>query len=212
MADIGNIKLDTLCDRLHKQFCSMPRYTWNQISQIPFANGVYVFFEKDEKYHDMERITYVGTHTSPGRLQGRLLDHFVRENHDGSILRKNVGKAILNANHDPYLLVWAIDTSKSQNRDLMNKEKNAVVEQQVSTYLWENFSFIVFPVDDIDERIRMKEAIIATLNADPTFVPSTKWFGLHSPETEIRASGLWLKHGLKGQPITETELVRLLEL
>ena len=160
----------------------------------------------------MERVTYVGTHTSPSRLQGRLLDHFVRDNHDGSILRKNVGKAILNACHDPYLAVWAIDTSKSQNRGLMNKEKNAVIEQQVTTYLQENFSFTIFPVDDKDERIRIKEAIIATLNAAPTFVPGTEWLGLHSPESQIRASGLWLKHGLNGVPITETELDRLFEL
>lgn len=202
----------TRCDRLHELFCAMPRYTWEQISQIPFTNGIYIIFEKGEQYHGMERIVRVGTHTSADRLKTRLFDHFVRENHDGSIFRKNVGKAILNAYRDPYLATWAMDTSKPENRNLLDKEKNADTERRVSKYLRENFSFTVFQVMDKDERLRMEEAIIATLNAEPTFAPGSKWAGLYSPETEIRESGLWLKQGLNGKPITDVEYERLLVL
>ena len=202
----------TRCDRLHQLFCAMPRYTWEQISQIPFTNGIYIIFEKGEQYHGMERIVRVGTHTSSDRLKTRLLDHFVRENHDGSIFRKNVGKAILNAHRDPYLTVWTMDTSKSENRRFLDKEKNADTEQRVSKYLRENFTFTVFQVIDKDERLRMEEAIIATLNAESTFIPGNKWPGLYSPETEIRESGLWLKQGLNGTPMTNAEFDRLLAL
>lgn len=202
----------TRCDRLHQLFCAMPRYTWEQISQIPFTNGIYILFEKGEQYHGMERIVRVGTHTSPDRLKNRLSDHFIRENHDGSIFRKNVGKAILNAHGDPYLTFWTTDTSKPENRRFLDKEKNADTERRVSRYLRENFTFTVFQVIDKDERLRMEEAIIATLNAEPTFTPGKKWPGLYSPEVEIRESGLWLKQGLNGTPMTNTEFDRLLVL
>jgi len=203
---------NTMCDRLHELFCSMPRYTWNQISHIPFTNGIYIMFEKGEQYQGMERIVRVGTHTSSDRLKTRLVDHFVKENHDGSILRKNVGKAILNDNCDPYLTTWTIDTSKPENRVYMDKEKNADTERRVSEFMKENFTFTVFQVTDKDERLRMEEAIIAALNAEAKFTLSPKWLGIYSPEHEIRESGLWLKRGLNGEPITEVEFSRLLEL
>ena len=210
MMDVENQAIHP-CDRLHKLFCSMQRYEWNDISQIPFANGIYIIFEKGEKYHNMERIVYVGTHTSSGRLKKRLLEHFVRENHDGSILRKNVGKAILHSSGDAYLAIWTIDTSKPENRILMNRAKNAETERKVSQYLQDNFSFTVVPIIDKGERLRMKEAIIAALNADATFAPGASWLGLFSPEAEIRESGLWLKRGLNEEPIMESEFNKLLE-
>ena len=203
---------DSLCDRLHALFCPMPRYSWDQISQVPFTNGIYILFEKGEQYHGMERIVRVGTHTSQNRLKARLTDHFVKENHDGSIFRKNIGKAILNAYRDPYLKIWTLDTSRPENRCYLDAKKNTATEQRVTRYLRENFSFTVFQVSDPAERLRMEEAIIATLNASPTFVPSSKWAGLYSPEIEIRESGLWLKQGLNGTPMTNAEFERLLVL
>ena len=203
---------NTMCDRLHKLFCSMPRYTWEQIREVPFTNGIYIIFEKDEQYRGMERIVRVGTHTSSDRLKTRLLNHFVNENHDGSIFRKNIGKAILNAHCDPYLANWTIDTSKPENRAYLDVDKNADTERRVSKFLRENFTFTVFQVTDKVERLRMEEAIIAALNAEPEFMPSLKWSGRYSPEQEIRESGLWLKRGLNGKPLTEEEFSRLLEL
>lgn len=210
--DATQVTSNNMCDRLHKLFCSMPRYTWDQISQIPFTNGIYIIFEMGEQYHGMERVVRVGTHRSPNRLRARLSDHFVKEDHDGSIFRKNVGKAILNAYRDLYLATWTIDTSKQENRAYIDKEKNADTERRVSKFLREKFSFTVFQVKDKNERLRLEEAIIAALNAEPEFMPSLKWSGLYSTEQEIRESGMWLKQGLNGKPITEAEFGRLLEL
>lgn len=201
-----------MCLRLHELFCAMPRYTSDQISEIPFTNGIYIVFEKGEQYHNMERIVRVGTHTSPDRLKKRLTDHFAKENHDGSIFRKNIGKAILNAYHDPYLPVWTLDTSKPENRKYVNAEKNADTERRVSKYLRENFTFTVFQVDTKEERLRLEEAIIASLNQTPDFLPGKRWAGKYSPEHEIRESGLWLKQGLDGTPLSEQEYNRLLTL
>ena len=197
------------CSELHKIFNEMPRYTWDQISEIPFDSGIYIVFETGEKYHGMDRVVRVGTHRSPGRLSQRLTDHFVRENHDGSIFRKNIGKAILNAYHDPYLHNWTVDTSKPENISHMDKKKNADTETRVSKYLRNTFSFVVFPVEDQRERLRLEEAIISTLNHTNDFGPSERWADRFSPEIEIRTSGMWLKQGLDSQPLTEAEFAQL---
>lgn len=195
----------SLCVRLHTLFNSLPRYNWERISDISFSNGIYIVFEKGETYHGMDRIVRVGTHTSDGRLINRLRDHFVKENHDGSIFRKNIGKAILNAYHDPYLKIWTLDTSKPENAILMDKEKNAGTEARVSEFLRNNFSFAVFPVEGKGKRLRFEEGIISTLHNAKDFAPSRKWSGQYSPEAEIRTSGLWLKQGLDAEVLTETE-------
>lgn len=201
---------NNICDRLHELFCSMPRYTWNQISQVPFINGIYMVFEKGKQYHEMDRIVRVRTHKKSDHLKTRLRNHFINESHDGSIFRKNVGKAILNSQCDPYLTNWTINTSKPENRVYLYKEKNVDTEQKVSKFLRENCTFTIFQVMDKDERLRLEEAIIATLNAESEFKPSPNWLGRYSPEYEIHKSGLWLKQGLNKQSLTEEEICKLL--
>lgn len=195
----------TMCMRLHTLFNEMPRYTWEQIDAIPFSDGIYIVFETGERYHDCDRIVRVGTHTSPDRLKRRLKDHFLNENHDGSIFRKNIGKAILNAHHDDYLPIWTMNTSRLENQRYMDKQKNADTERRVSEYMRKSFTFTAFPVVERDQRLRLEEAIISTLNHSPDFGPSVKWSGNHSPETEIRTSGMWLKQGLDAKMLTEQE-------
>lgn len=194
------------CIQLHRLFNGMPRYTWDTISDIPFSNGIYILFEKGETYHEMDRVVRVGTHTAQGRLKKRLLDHFVHENHDGSIFRKNIGKAILNAYKDPYLENWTIDTSKPQNLIYKDDEKNADTEARVSKFMRDAFTFTAFQVDDESDRLRLEEAIISTLEHADDFHPSAKWSGRFSPEPIIRTCGMWLKQGLDAAPITPNEL------
>jgi hypothetical protein len=105
-----------------------------------------------------------------------------------------------------------MDTSKPENRKYINVEKNADTENRVSKYLRENFTFTVFRVDTKEDRLRLEEGIIATLNQAPDFCPNKRWAGKYSPEREIRESGLWLKQGLDGTPLSEQEYSRLLNL
>jgi hypothetical protein len=202
-----------ICYRLHRLFNIMPRYKWDTINGIGFDNGIYILFEAGESYFGMDRIVRVGTHRSDGRLRQRLKDHFVKENKDGSIFRKNIGKAILNKNNHPYLAVWAVDTSKEDNIRRLGKVYNAEfqkkVEDRVTDYMRGHFSFVCFPVDTERERLRLEEGIIATLNKDNSFTPSSDWRGQFSTEYEIKTSGLWLKQGLDGVPVTEPEYIRI---
>lgn len=204
-----NIGATSLCVQLHELLQNMPRYTWEQIGTLPFDNGIYIVYETGEFYHGMDRIVRVGTHTSQNRLRRRLTDHFVRENHDGSIFRKNIGKAVLNAHNDPYLSIWALDTSRPENRRYLDPIKNADTERRVSEYMRSHLTFTAFPVPEKEQRLRLEEAIISTLNHTSDFGPGDKWPGKYSPETEIHTSGLWLKQGLDAKGLTEAEFALL---
>ena len=65
-------KFTPMCAQIHTLFNSLPRYNWEQISDIPFQNGIYIVFENGERYHGMNRIVRVGTHRSEGRLKQRM--------------------------------------------------------------------------------------------------------------------------------------------
>lgn len=194
------------CTELHRIFNAEKRYNASEIDSIPFENGIYIIFEKGENYGIYDRIVRVGTHTSPDRLKERLKDHFLRENKDGSIFRKNIGIAMLNKEKDPYLQIWALDTSKPSNTHFVNHDKQSGAESRVSTYLRQNLYFTVFRVDDRARRLRLEEAIISTLYHTSDFKASDGWLGNSSTETEIRGSGMWLKQGLDAEPITTDEL------
>jgi hypothetical protein len=204
--------MDKTAESLHRLFLGLPRYNWETIDQIPFRNGIYIVFEKGESYHGHERIVRVGTHTSSGRLKRRLKDHFVKEDHNGSIFRKNIGKALLNRDSDPYLEIWTVDTSKSKNKGIVDPVKERRIEQRVSEYLRRNFSFCVFNVETKEDRLRFEEAIISTLNGAGDFEASAEWLGNSSPEPIIRNCGMWLKQGLKASPLSDQEMKRLSEL
>lgn len=196
-------------DRLHELVSRLPVYDWRTIDDIPFQDGVYIVFEKGETYKGRPRIVRVGTHTAQGRLKQRLKDHFVREDHNGSIFRKNIGRAMLNREHDPYLPIWNLDTSKAPNIGKADKRKEAEVERRVSAYMREAFTFCVIRAETREERLRLEEAMISTLNREKDFKASREWLGSSSPERAICRSGMWLKQGLDAQPLTDDEWNRL---
>lgn len=204
-----------MCARLHNLFNSLPRFNWDKINEVGFDSGIYIMFEKGETYYCMDRIVRVGTHNIDGRLLGRLNDHFVRGNKDGSIFRKNIGRAILNKDAHPYLDIWNMNTSKAEVRvrlgERFDPDFQKEIERQISEHIRENFSFVCFPVSSETERLRLEEGIIAALNKSADFVQSSEWRGKHSPENEIAQSGMWLKEGLDGTPLTDKEYARIEE-
>ncbi|WP_394899557.1 DUF6884 domain-containing protein [Clostridium paraputrificum] len=210
-SEINNSKFieNSNCYDIHKFFNSLKRYNYNTIDEIPFENGIYIFFENGEIYKDLDRIVRVGTHRSDNRLKNRLRDHY-KPNKDGSIFRKNIGRAILNYKHDSYSKVWEINYSNENNKekylDRRDLKKEEEIESRITSYLKNKFSFTCIEVKNAADRIRLEEGIIATLNMDKDFCPSEKWSGRFSPEYEIRNSGLWLKQGLDATPLTNEEI------
>lgn len=199
-----NGKSSADCIELHRIFNAAKRYNASEINSIPFKNGIYIVFEKGEPFGAYDRIVRVGTHVSPDRLKDRLKDHYIRENKDGSIFRKNIGIALLNKVGDPYLSVWKL--SRTENAHFVIQDIQADIERRISEYLRQNTSFVVFRVDDKTRRLRLEEAIISTLNHAPDYKVSAGWLGNSSTEEEIRRSGMWLKQGLDATPITADEL------
>jgi len=193
---------------LHELFNSLPRFKWNMIKQIGLSNGIYIVFESGEMFNGLDRIVRVGTHNSDGRLSLRLKNHFVNENKDGSIFRKNIGKAILNRNTDFYLPIWSMNSSEKskmvsvQGYDPTYQKK---IEKDVSEYMRTHLTFACFPVLSMTERHRLEEGIISTLNMNNTFKASSDWLGKYSPESKIRGCGMWLKQGLNCTPLVEQE-------
>jgi hypothetical protein len=166
--------------------------------------------------HGMERIVRVGTHTGKDQLRSRLWQHFINENKDRSIFRKNIGRALLNKEHDTFLKSWELDltTKDAKEKHLSNVDMNKqkLIEKNVSRYLQENFTFTVFEVNDKDKRLELESKIISTIAACKDFRQSNDWLGNHSPKEKIRTSGLWLVNELDKEPLTEKELDELRKL
>lgn len=197
---------------IHQVFNSLPRFHFPfDQTKIP-GNGIYIMFEAGEKYRNLDRIVRVGTHTSQNRLRARLKDHYITENKDGSIFRKNIGRALLNQQNDPFLPEWDQNQSRINDPDILKRidwTYMKSVEKSVSKHLRENISFVTIEVENADDRLRLEEGIIATLNNDPDFISSPNWLGRFSPKTEIRNSGMWLVQGLDAAPLTNSEVVKV---
>lgn len=203
--------VDEDCYELHRLFNNLPRLRIADIKEIPFDNGIYIVFENGEYYQEMDRIVRVGTHRADKRLKKRLRDHLARKNKDGSIFRKNIGKAILAKQNDPYLDIWATNTSNRSETikklgDKFDIQRQKEIEDQVTKYMLDNLSFICFEVKTEEERLRLEEGLIATLNCCKNFNKSIDWLGNYSPVEKIKESGLWLIQGLNKQPLTYQEV------
>lgn len=201
------------CAQLHAWARSLPRHRVPfDAAEIP-ANGIYLLFEKGEGAHGDERLVRVGTHTGEGQLPSRLRQHFINQNKDRSIFRKNIGRALLNQAGDPFLAQWEIDLTPAAARQrwgsTVSKQKLAEVEAAVTGYMQRSFSFAVVRIDDATERLALESKLISTLSLCEACQPSAAWLGNHSPKQKIRESGLWLVNELYKTPLTIEELAEL---
>jgi hypothetical protein len=172
------------------------------------ASGVYVLFEVGEPGHNADRIVRVGTHTGRDNLAARLNEHFLKENKDRSIFRKNIGRALLNRDEDPFLAQWEVDlttsAAKARHAGLIDRLRQQAVEVRVSEYMRTNFRVAVVPC--IEERLMWESALISIISNCKECGPSDAWLGKSSPKEQIRSSGLWLEQGLyKPMPATWDE-------
>ena len=201
------------CARLHDLARSRPR--WRppfEKSQLP-PDGLYLVFERGEQAHGGDRIVRVGSHTGSGTLPSRLTEHFVRENKDRSIFRKNIGRALLSRDRDPYAEVWENDMTSRVARESpppgYDPERQQEIESGVTQYFRANFSFAVIPMPDLQERREFERKISSLLFTCPECSPSGSWVGRHSPKELIRESGLWQVNGLKDAAISLGEIEEL---
>ena len=111
-----------ICNTLHQTFNKMDRIRFPfEDSQIP-KNGIYILFERGERSHGGDRIVRIGTHTGDDQLPSRIKQHFLMENKDRSIFRKNIGRSLLNREKSSFLEKWNLDLTTK-----VMKEKHAVL-------------------------------------------------------------------------------------
>lgn len=205
-----------ICNELHFLFNKLKRYRFPfDKNELPL-NGIYILFEAGEQAHGVDRIVRIGTHTGDKRLRSRLKQHFINENKDRSIFRKNIGRALLCKMQDSFLKQWEwnLTTRKAKEKygHLVEFEKQAKIEQQVTKYIQSIFSFVAFQVDNKEERLSLESKIISTVSLCDDCFPSKSWLGLKSPKAKIRESGLWLVNELYKKPLMENELNKLKKL
>lgn len=219
------------CKALHEivDKCLEYRYPIN-MGKLPH-NGIYFFYERGEMWghgDNMSRIVHVGTHRN-GNFQSRIMDHYTPDTkmsfdvqkpapHDRSILRKNIGKAILNRDNSDYLPVWNVDFTTMEKRKryshLRNIEFEKNTEQEITRLLQENFSFKYIPVEDEAERMGktgLKSRLVGTLSSCRMCQASDNWLGRHSPVGKIKQSGLWLSQHLHSPGLANKDITVLSE-
>jgi len=198
--------MNEICKKLHLLFNNLPRFRfpYNEF-EIP-ENGIYILFEKGEFAYNVDRIVRIGTHKGKNRLRSRLKEHFIKENKDRSIFRKNIGRAFLHKENDPFLKIWNMRLTKKEKEPYLPKLKQ--IEKKVTERIRQNFSFAVFPLKTKEERLKWEKKIIATISRC-TCHPSNTWLGNYSPNKKIKESGLWQINGLYGNPLSENEFKTL---
>ena len=127
------------------------------------------------------------------QLKSRLRQHFVNENKDRSIFRKNIGRALLNKVQDPFLEQWNLDLTtreaKEQYERFIDSQKQQEVEKEVSDYIQNYFSFLVFQVDDKPKRLTLESKIISTVSLCNDCHATNSWLGLDAPNKKYGKAG-----------------------
>lgn len=208
--------MSDVCASIHKICADLERHSFPyDENQIPL-NGIYILFEKEEKGHQQDRVVRVGTHTGKNQLRSRLKQHFLAKNKDRSIFRKNIGRAILNKRKDTYSGLWELDLTSKQARErylhTIDLEYQLKIENEVSQYINDNFSFSVIEIQNKEARLELEAKIISSVSWCTECKPSNTWLGRFSPKNKIVASGLWLVNELYKTPLDSADVESLSKL
>ncbi|QXP70754.1 hypothetical protein H0I29_01265 [Polaribacter sp. R2A056_3_33] len=198
-------------NELHIIFNQKKRFSfpYNQQESLIPKNGIYILFEKGEKYKEYDRVVRIGSHTGENQLIPRLRQHFLMENKNRSIFRKNIGRCILKKNNDSYIDNWELDTTsridKEKNLWKLDVDFEKQIENQISEIIQKNFTFCVIEINDKKRRLDFEKKLISTFGSSNELIPSKDWLGYQSPKEKIFKSGLWQVNNLKGKTFTEEE-------
>lgn len=205
--------MSEVCLNLHQWANSLPVHRFPYDEKIIPTNGIYILFQKGETAHGTNRVVRVGTHTGDNQLRSRLWQHFLNENKDRSIFRKNIGRCLLNKEKDAYLEKWEWDlttrAAKEKYSSQIDLDKQRVLEKKITDYLQQNFSFVTLNVPEKDVRLQLESKMLSTLAECEECNPSSTWLGNFSPQPKIKENGLWNVQGIDKSPLSLEELVKL---
>ena len=201
--------MSDVCDRLHRAVRKLPRLkTGFGVAEVP-ENGIYFLFENGEAAHGGDRIVRVGTHTGDKNLPKRLAEHLYAKNKDRSIFRKHIGRCLLRRDNHAYVDRWEHDLTKKADRAryeaLIDREVQDAIEDEVTRYMTENFSFSVIKIDLKSDRIRFEEKLIGTLSKCEECAASPGWLGKWHPNALLASSGIWNVQGRDGEVLSGSD-------
>jgi hypothetical protein len=208
--------MTVLCNEVHEIFQQLKRFRFPfNDKEIP-ENGIYILYEESELGHNKDRIVRVGTHTGKNQLRSRLKQHFIKENKDRSIFRKNIGRALLNKNNDDFIKQWEWDLTSKENKEkhsaLLDVAKKEATEKEVSNHIKSNMSFVVFEVQEKEERLSLESKIISSISLCKECGASDYWLGNYSTKDKIKESGLWLVNELYKEPLNISDIEKIKKL
>ena len=203
-----------ICNALHQLYNKLTIFHFPFNANLLPRNGIYILFEDGEQAHGTNRIVRVGTHTGNNQLPSRLEQHFIKENKDRSIFRKNIGRAMLSRDNDPFLDQWELDLTTSEAKrkflPVLDLSKQKRVERQVSEYIQKHLCFVVCRVNNKKKRLDWESRLISTVSLCTECRPSPTWLGNYSPKDKISQSGLWNVNDLYKTPLSESDFLDLL--
>jgi hypothetical protein len=222
-----------MCKRLHELVLRLPEVSWPfALHQLP-RNGIYFFCETGESWGHggkRSRIVRVGTHRE-GNFRSRMADHYVVNERkmsfdkdraapkDRSIFRKNIGRALLHRDADPYEVLWEIDFTSRNKRETEGSrrdvEKEKQIEREVTSILRERFTFRWIEMEGEERRMGsrgLEATLIGTLAGCSDCRPSSTWLGRHSPKMKVVQSGLWQEQHLQAPSLTNESVPELATL
>jgi len=200
----------TGCSRVHAALAALP--LWSHPEQVPFANGLYFFYERGEqsRHAPQGRVVRIGNHPLvQDGLPARLGEHYGASGKNGSVFRRYLGGALLRRQDpDHPCLRPAPGRGHWEQQGARPCPSCAPVELQVSELLRDAFTFRCVRIDDKDERNEFERWLIATLAACPDCGPSPRWLGNYAYPQPGRSSGLWNVQHIGERPGTDGQLAR----
>ena len=202
---------------LHSIFNKLTRYKYPYVEADIPQNGIYVLFEKGEKFKDFDRVVRVGSHTGANRLFERINEHYIGDDHRDSIFRKHLGRCFLTLDEKTdYIKNWDLKIKrredKAKNLSKINWELERQYEQRITDHVQQNFTFVVVPdLLEKQNRLRLEKGIIATLARAAEKLSSSNWLGNYHPDTKIRTSRLWNVQHLSDPRLKEEEIALIIE-
>jgi hypothetical protein len=201
--------MSQICNELHVLVNCLKRYNFPYNEKDIPLNGIHVLFQEGEFAHGGDRIVGIGTHTGINQFRSRLKQHFIYENKDRSIFRKNIGRALLNMREDSYIGEWELDLTTRKNKDkylkLVDQAYQSKIENEVTELIQKEFSFTVLEELDKGSRLLLKSRIVSEVSKCAECKGSPNWIGKYSTKDKIRESGLWQENELYKKGFTQDE-------
>ena len=202
------IEATRACEAIHDAVMNLPTYTFP--GDVPFANGLYFFFEAGEDSpHGRPRITRIGNHPrTQGRLVGRLREHYATRPNakNGSVFRRYLGGALLRRDGIERCLAPSPGLGHWESGTASECETCVGYEERVTSYLRSSLRFACVRIDDQELRNHLERRLIASVAQCRACRPSVGWLGSLSYSGNVRSSGLWNSDHVNGPVATDADI------